>query len=546
MEEQGPFDQILHQEPKPERDRTALAIVVLSVALGIFLLILVLPPVSILDSDGGGASLPNNIATTLRDEMPAPPTGFEAVSGLYDLSVSAPVERAARLTVNLSTNVGPEEQLSLFTYQSNEWQRLGSATAAAGGEAASGDVSVLPSNVAVFRPSDAATARVVTGSLPPGGELDPRAQGTLSVLNPTGLAPSSDGQISGGPLELPQGLTIPIVPTIRASTVEDVDAVNAILTSPELRSAHVQAIADLVSGGNFAGIDIDYLFDPSLKAEFTTMAQALSTSLNADGKSLTITILTPVQAGADWDTGGWDVEALAPLVETFKIAPLPEQDSYYQRTEAALGFLTTRVGAGKLLLAVQALSRERSVEGVRALPLTEALGLANTPALETEGGVAPSASVQLVDQALSGVSAGPAWDDVAKAVTFAYTGGGGERTVWLANLFSETFRLDLASRFGLRGVAVEDVSLGTEDANVWPAVAQYAQTGSVQLVTPNGSLLQPLWTASGGTLTSDQGVQVSWTAPAEEGTYTLTLIVSDGIVRVGRELSVPIAGAAAP
>jgi hypothetical protein len=128
MEEQGPFDQILKPErPPAERDRTAIAIVVLSVVLGIFLLILVLPPVSILDSDDGGPSLPDNVATTLRDDMPAPPAGFEAVSGLYDLSVSAPVSRSARITVNLSTNVGPEEQLSLFTYQENEWRRLGDA-----------------------------------------------------------------------------------------------------------------------------------------------------------------------------------------------------------------------------------------------------------------------------------------------------------------------------------------------------------------------------------------------------------------------------------
>ena len=546
MEEHGPFDDILKPEAPQQRDRTAVAIVALSIVLGVFLLILVLPPVSILEDDGGSSSVPSDISTTRRDEMPPPPAGFEAVSALFDLSVSAPVTRAARLTVNLSTNVGPNEALALFTYQNDEWRRLGEATAVADGESASGEVSVVPANVAVFRPSSTTTARVVMGTLPPGADLDPRAQGTLSSLNPTGLAPSPDGQISGGPLQLPAGLTVPIVPTISASTAEGSETVNAILQSPDLRATHVQAIVDFVSGGDFAGIDLDYRFDPSLQAEFSTFAQELSTGLQGGGKTLTIAMPAPVQQGAEWDTLGFDLEALAPLVEAFKLAPDPNQDSYYQRLEAALGFLTSRVGASKLVLTVDSLSRERGADGVRTLTLTEALSLAGTPSLSATS-VAPNATVQLVSDLLAGEggSGGLAWDEGARAVTFSYTGAGGQRTVWLANLFSEAFRLDLASRYQLRGVAVEDASRGTEDANVWPVVAQYAQSGSVQLVKPNSDLLQPRWTASGGTFDSDGGVRVSWQAPAEPGTYTLTLVVSDGILRIGQELAVPVAAAAA-
>jgi hypothetical protein len=140
------------------------------------------------------------------------------------------------------------------------------------------------------------------------------------------------------------------------------------------------------------------------------------------------------------------------------------------------------------------------------------------------------------------------WDDTARAVVFSYLGPGGERTVWLANVFSEAFKLDLARRYQLGGVVVEDVSRRAEDAGIWPAVRQYAQTGEVALVKPNGSLLQPRWSVSGGALQNDTGPRVSWRAPDEAGTYTFTLIVSDGVTRVGQELRVsvePAAGAAA-
>jgi hypothetical protein len=33
---------------------------------------------------------------------------------------------------------------------------------------------------------------------------------------------------------------------------------------------------------------------------------------------------------------------------------------------------------------------------------------------------------------------------------------------------------------------------------------------------------------------------VTWRAPAQPGDYTLTLIVSDGVIRVGQELIVPV------
>ena len=66
---------------------------------------------------------------------------------------------------------------------------------------------------------------------------------------------------------------------------------------------------------------------------------------------------------------------------------------------------------------------------------------------------------------------------------------------------------------------------------------------------PNAELLNPRWTVSGGSLEGDAGSLARWNVPAEAGTYTITLIVSDGVTRVGQELQVPVEarrGAAPP
>jgi hypothetical protein len=231
-----------------------------------------------------------------------------------------------------------------------------------------------------------------------------------------------------------------------------------------------------------------------------------------------------------------------PLVDAVKLPPEPEGDRYHERLEEVLAFLVPRVGSNKLLLAVSPLSRERGVDGVRILTLTEALSLASALVVPEESPVTPGSTVQAVGQNLAADmgATGLRWDESSRAVAFSYTGGGGDRTVWLANAFSEAFKLDLARRYQLGGVAVEDVSRLAEDANIWPAVVEYAQTGEVELVKPNGELLQPRWTASGGALDGDGGALVTWHAPAEPGTYTITLIVSDGTMRVGQELQLPV------
>lgn len=540
MEDQGPFDRILQPEPPANRDRTASIIVAIAVFLGVILLILVLPPVSIL-SGGGSSATPGPISAKARADSPAPPSGFESISQLFDLVSAQPVHQAARLTVNLTVPAHQGDTLYLFTFVDKRWRQLGEATPTGDGSAASGDVSVLPDNVAVFR--KAASTRTVVGYLAAGADLDPQVRDALTALDIAGFFADADGSVNGEGPALPTDLNLPIAPVISASNSDQIASLNAILASPNLRAAHVQAIANFVSDGQYAGVDLDYRgIDPGDGPGFTALVTDLSTVLRGANKSLALTLPAPVSSGTAWDTHGFDWQALAPLVDRITVAAQPQLDTYYQRTEDALGYLVPLTGGSKLLLDTSPLSSERAADGVHDLTLTDALTEASAVTSQPAGAVAPGATVQAVAQNLSTTTGGGPlhWDDTARAVTFSYTGAGGLHTVWLSNVFSESFKLDLASRYELGGVAIDDVSTRGADANVWPAVREYAQSGEVTLTLPNGSLLQPAWSSDAGTLPGTAGESVAWQAPNDPGVYKLTLVISDGVLRVGQELQVSV------
>ena len=98
----------------------------------------------------------------------------------------------------------------------------------------------------------------------------------------------------------------------------------------------------------------------------------------------------------------------------------------------------------------------------------------------------------------------------------------------------------MAQRYGLAGVVISDVSTGSGATDVLFPVRQFADTGSYDLSMPNGELFTPTWTASTGALSGTSGDAVTWTAPAEPGPAEITLVVSDGVVRVGQRVALDV------
>jgi hypothetical protein len=77
--------------------------------------------------------------------------------------------------------------------------------------------------------------------------------------------------------------------------------------------------------------------------------------------------------------------------------------------------------------------------------------------------------------------------------------------------------------------------------DVWNLVARYLEEGRVALELPFGPYLQPQWAASEGKI--DRGASgglAVWSAPTRPGVYDITLVVSDGVIFVGRQLSLRV------
>ena len=554
-EQPGPFDRILKTEtdeeplPRPP-DRAAVYVGGTILGLAILLLVLLLPPVSILSRGGGDGGATSNaepgVADTYkakaRGGIPKLPAGLVSVSKLYDLSAPEGERGAALLTIPLKEQQAESRVLGVYTYADNRWQRLSDVTLIADGKAVRGDVSALPGNVAVLKKTQATLQ--VAGFAGAATTVSENAASVLTVLHPLVFIPTADGAIAGTrPGVPPAGYQI--VPGIVAPDPEIVDT---ILRSTDVRTSHVQQIASAVQEGNYSGISIDYRsINPTLKEQYTAFIESLAAALRDDGRTLTITLPMPVIEGSDIDTGAYDWEALGAAADSVILAGELDQELYFQRTEAALDYATDKIDRGKLLLTISSLSVERGGDGLRAMPLADALALASTVALGTEEEIVAGSQVPLLAQNLSpedGAS-GMAWDDVARAVTFSYPGRGGKRTVWLSNAFSAAFRLELAHRYGIAGVAVSSVAVEDGGADVWAPIRELADTGTLELAKPNADLFAPIWDAPAGNLSATSGGSVTWTAPNDAGTYDVTLIVSDGVVRAGQRVSLEVVDAPA-
>jgi hypothetical protein len=555
-EQPGPFDRILKSEPEEEPpprppDQAVIYVGGTILGLAILLLVLLLPPVSILSrggDDGGGAAsnaepaVAETYKAKARGGIPKLPAGLASVSKLYDLSAPEEHRGAAGVTIPLKEQQTEARNLGMYTYIDNRWQRLSDVTLIADGMAVRGDVSALPGNVAVLKKTQATLQ--VAGFAGAGTTVSEAAASVLTVLHPVVFIPAPDGGIAGTrPGVPPAGYQI--VPGIVAP---DPAVIDTILRSTDLRTAHAQQIASAVEEGNYSGISIDYRgLNPTLREQYTEFIEMLSGALRDNGRALTLTLPMPGIQGSDIDTGAYDWERLGAAADSVIIAGELDQELYFQRTEATLDYAVDRIERGKLLLTISSLSVERGGDGLRAMPLSDALALASTVALGTEEDIVAGSQVPLLAQNLSpedGAS-GMAWDDVARAVTFSYPGRGGKRTVWVANAFSAAFRLELAHRYGIAGVAVSSVAVEDGGADVWAPIRELADTGTLDLAKPNTDLFAPTWDAAGGVLNSTTGGSVTWTAPADPGTYDVTLIISDGVVRAGQRVSLEVVEAPA-
>jgi len=317
--------------------------------------------------------------------------------------------------------------------------------------------------------------------------------------------------------------------------------VNDILADDSLRQQHIDAIVQLAKDGGFAGIDLEYSsVDPDLRERFSSFAQALGKALRDDGRRLSLTLPPP---GPQREAYDWPL--LGQAADIIKILPIADPLDYWETMPDAMTRLVEDVDPKKVMLVVSPFSAQIA-EGAdpKALGYLQAMLLASEIKVREPADVADiktDVGVKLVavNLAQSEGATDLRWSDDAAALSFSY-GEPDRKTVYIENVFSFGFKLELVQAYALGGVSVSDGSAATDVANIWPALNQLIESGTVTLLRPNGDSLLPRWEApDGGNLDAAAGASIIWRAD-ESGSYLLRMLISDGDRRFGREITIEV------
>ena len=505
--------------------------------LVVVLWILFLPPFSALRSGSNCQAAGDGYTVCATNNVPTPPAGLAPATRYYDRIALKSGGTPVSISLPLIDPKGSNQGLNFYTYAAGKWARVAPASPSPDGISAEGQIQDLPSNVIVFRRQ--AGAIEVMGALPPGKAIvNPEAAKLLTTLNPAGFTLGSDGSISGeAPPPVP-GAEYQVIPAIQATSGSAAAAVDQILATQDRQTAHIAQLAQFAGRTGYSGIELDYtaLSGADQRQSFTSFVAALAQQLHKSQQLLGLELPAPKLTANGWNTGAYDWGALAKSADYLKLLPDPDQSIYRKQMPDLLKYLTGQVGVDphKIILVTTAYSAEKSDQGVTPRTRLEALSLASGIVVQNPGQAVAGSTLTLVAANLNHDTGGSGliWDGATATVSYDYRVGNATHVVWIENQYSEGFKLQYIQINHLGGVAVDDASNDPALGDPWPAIAEYTASGSPPLLQPNPSLLMPVWQVDGNPLDSGGKTVVSWPAPAQPGQHTVSLIVSDGVVRV--------------
>ncbi|MBI5949835.1 MAG: hypothetical protein HY875_16990 [Chloroflexi bacterium] len=483
-----------------------------------------------------------------------PPDGFELVSKIYEHredGATLPAGSDAQVYLPLTKATTDNRNLTFFRYveESKAWEPVTAAVLEPQGNKVSGVFHDMPALIAILRRTG--SQWTVAAYLEHNAPLHREATGKVTIVHPLDFRPQSDGTLQGELSTTKFDPGVAVYPVVYANATDRaaVPIVTGILSSPASRSAHVQQIVAKAAEKKLEGIDIAYLDLPATeRTNFTLFIAELAQALHAQSKKLTLTLPPPQRAQDRIDEGAYDWAELGKAADVVQMTPYRDQGTYRKSMPDILTYLTGIVEPSKLVLTVTPYATVQAAEGIQRVPISTAMTIA------TKMSIGGSASQKIETNSILEIRGtnidktenltGVQWDPNSATVAFTYKDNGG-RTIWLENYFSVGFKLEFVSRFKLGGLAVEDGSDNIYLGNIWPAITPFVTGGQPVLLQPNPADLQPVWNAQKGQLEDTRKGVVKWTTPAEPGTYTITLTLSDGVSRFENEVAIVVQARAA-
>ncbi len=484
----------------------------------------------------------------------ATPEGYERLSDIWQFNEdkgAVPPDKVIQVQLPLKASTADARNLSFFRYvpETKGWEAVSAAVLDIEGKHASTTFNSAYGTIAVLR--RLSPAGHIIAYLGHNGQLHPEAAARATIVHTADFRPSSDGSVSGELTDIKvtgarTDGTVAHYPVLFGDPNDKgfIPIVSGILANSAGRSNHVQQIVKLVVEKNVPGIDIQYLGLPATdRTSFALFIAELGQALKAQNKALTVTLPAPIRQQERIDEGAYDWAEIGKAADVVQIGVYRDQTTYRRDMPEILAYLATIVQPNKLVLTVTPYAAEKSPDGVRALKITDAMAIATrlNPQTGADPKLTTNSNLDIVALNINQTAgrSGVVWQPATASVGFSYEQGGG-RSVWIENVFSVGFKLELIPKFKLGGVAVEDASADIYLGDIWSGLVPFITSGQPLLLQPNPQDLVPQWKVSKGQMEGGQKGILKWQTPAEPGSYTITIILSDGASQFENELAVAV------
>ena len=518
------------------------------IVLALILAGISLPPISIWERLGGGENsvagqqvlatpeteaantlaIPGEIALTLsRGEAnvtsvaqaefagtTALPANVTLRSNVYTIAGSA--SGRAAVTIPANANI---QHTDLYGWDGSAWSFMPSEVDLANQQVVSTD-GPLPQAVALVETGMPETL-AVAADVRPTQELPADVLPYLTEVVAGTLTLVGDGDVQGEVTAVADGPYEQFVRVTNTGAIVDQASLAALLGDANAVTTHINRL--VAETADAAGLNLDYQgVNPAQETAFTNFVSELATALHAQDKLLALTLATPQALNTGWNTGGQDWVTLGQTADIvylqMPLNPVAYGDN--DTAEQLLNWAARQIDRQKLTLLVT----NSAIDGIGEsfLPLSNEQALASFGQLQfTEGGaeVLPGEAVTV---AFDGKATSLVWDGSSLSYKFTYDLSGQDHTVWLGSEAALAYRLRLAGRYHLRGVAIQGLGLVEDGAGYAAALESFI--GTAEAPGPAGAAI--VWTVrdEGDSVVasaSGDALNFTWDNTEEAGLYTV-------------------------
>jgi hypothetical protein len=325
------------------------------------------------------------------------------------------------------------------------------------------------------------------------------------------------------------------VPVIRnyEGPIVRTDLLANMLVDDKQRTAHIDALVNLVVGNLYKGVDIDYRgLDNNLRGEFNQFIAALAEKLHSQGKTLGVRVEPPVQIAEDrWEIGPYDWQTLSLVADTVKV-PAPVDPRAYVpggQLEALLDFATGHINRYKLQIIFTGRSVEQAGNYLLLKNYTDALA-ALVGRIQADPSVVEPGKPLNLALVSTRPNSGLVYDPNLGTYVYRYQDDqGNSRTVWLENAASLSHKLERLKRFNIQGFSLENLPADGLDRDLWSLLRNYQQGRATAIQ----SQFAVEWTVKAGSGQPIKQVRpladsrIALAAPAEPGNLQVEAAVVD-------------------